>query len=384
LDIKPRLDRESSERPKMTHRVRVLCVAIPLSALIVLGATLLLPIAFDHDLFDASDSAPAIGMAYDPHLPIILANNIAFTGNNSTTGISWGSGTEEDPYVITGLEIDAGGYLSAIDIGNSNVYFKVTNCLLYNATDQDIMIRFASNGSLIDNYCNDSKVGIKVWQSDNQSISWNTCAGNSLQGVLVSWSENVTVFNNTCDSNDDSGIGIYYSKNNSVSENLCYNNTYGILFSNSRRNEVMYNNLSSNSDVGVSIDLNSRDNRLLNNTFYHNNGTGNSYNPSNSQAFDAGIHNLWNTSGLSNDSGNFWIDMTSPDLVEPFGVVDNPYNISGGKGVKDYFPLTTMPTPPMIPEPAIVTLAPIMATVFIVFRRISGKKGFRRERKETS
>jgi parallel beta-helix repeat protein len=356
------------------HRV------IPLSIILVLGATLMLPIAYDPDLFDASDQTPAIGLTYTSHAPINLATNGDFNLPNSTTGISWGNGTKDNPYVITGWEIDAAGTQSAISISFSNVYFQITNCLLYNATDQNILIRLASNGALINNSCSDciAGPGIKIAQSSKQNISGNNCTGNAMQGIYIANSGNISISDNICNSNNDSGIFLASSNDNLLSGNLCRGNPLGMLILGSKRNNFTNNNLSSNSGVGIWMGPTSRDNRIWNNTFYHNNGTGNSYNPSNSQAYDAGNHTLWNTSGLSYNYGNYWRDMTSPDNKSPYGIVDIPYRIAGLPHSNDSFPLTTVPAPPTIPEAPIAMLALIIVAVFSIARGVSKSTGSRK------
>ncbi len=53
--------------------------------------------------------------------------------NAKTAGICTGSGTYSDPYVIKDLVINAGGSGSGILIENSDVYFKIENCTVYNS-----------------------------------------------------------------------------------------------------------------------------------------------------------------------------------------------------------------------------------------------------------
>ena len=266
----------------------------------------------------------AIISIYTPHAPIDISSNGEFLGSNATTGISWGSGTASDPYIIRGWDIDAsGGYWAALYIGYSNVFFKVEDCYLHDASSYGICIR-SSNGFLVNNTCSHNIKGIM------------------LENVGTSPSNNILV-NNTCSYNDQDGICLYNGcVGNILLNNNCSNNQYnGISLQSSSYNTVSNNNCSNNRYYGVSIDnTNSRNNEMWNNTFYHNNGGGNSYNSSHIQAFDFSGHHLWNSlSGY----GNYWRDWTTPDSVAPFGIVDNPYNISGGAGAKDYYPLTASP-----------------------------------------
>jgi len=60
------------------------------------------------------DNAPMRISTYVPHDPISISGNAGFLDSNTSTGISNGSGTADDPYVIEGWEINASGALSAI------------------------------------------------------------------------------------------------------------------------------------------------------------------------------------------------------------------------------------------------------------------------------
>lgn len=53
-------------------------------------------------------------------------------------------------------------------------------------------------------------------------------------------------------------------------------------------------------------------------------------------ALDNGTNNQWD----DGFEGNFWSNWTSPDSNSD-GIVDNPFNVPGSAGSKDYFPLTT-------------------------------------------
>ena len=129
----------------------------------------------------------------------------------------------------------------------------------------------------------------------------------------------------------------------------------------SSNNSLSCNNLSSNAMFGMRIlEAGSKLNTIWNNTFYHNNGSGDSYDPLHLQAFDAGTNNRWNG---SDGYGNWWSDWTAPDAVSPWGIVDNPFNISGSAGARDFRPLTT-PGVIWIPEFSDMLL-PIIASMLI-------------------
>ncbi|HUW89437.1 MAG TPA: right-handed parallel beta-helix repeat-containing protein, partial [Candidatus Nanopelagicaceae bacterium] len=108
---------------------------------------------------------------------------------------SWctGSGTYDDPYTIEDIAIDAGTVGSPIFIESSSVYFVIRNCNLTNsqATGVDAGIKFEDvyNGKIVENNITDNYVGIKLIQSDNNSISSNYLYDNTGQGIVLSQSE---------------------------------------------------------------------------------------------------------------------------------------------------------------------------------------------------
>jgi parallel beta-helix repeat protein len=90
--------------------------------------------------------------------------------------------------------------------------------------------------------------------------------------------------------------------------------------------------------VGAAVVLESSQyNTIWNNTFYHNAGSGDTYDSAHIQASDNNVSNYWNSSA---GYGNYWSDWQSPDDVLPYGIVDIPYNITGGGVAKDYYPLS--------------------------------------------
>ncbi|ADD08459.1 Fibronectin type III domain protein [Aciduliprofundum boonei T469] len=157
---------------------------------------------------------------YTPHAPIRINSNADFTSANGVIG---GSGTKDDPYIISGWDIDAHGAGAAIYIGNTTVYFVVKNCYLHNASyhsdlyfeGDGITLYNVTNGNLENNNCsNNGWDGIGIWYSSNNTISSNICSNNRQQVGINMWSSsNNVISNNTC-SNNWVGIGIGSSSNN--------------------------------------------------------------------------------------------------------------------------------------------------------------------------
>jgi parallel beta-helix repeat protein len=338
-----------------------------------------------------------VAPVYTPHGPIVIYGNSGFTSEN---GVVDGSGTASDPYVIRGWEIDGTGYENAIYILYSNVYFEIMDCHLHNADVNGINLYAVTNGLLFNNSCTDNLLGILIQDSGTNTVSNNSISNNANAGIYLVSSTGMILRNNTFvnngiymsngglethdidTSNTVNGKPVYYykyqiggtvpagagqvlltgcqnmvvenqlidgassgimladSSNNLIRNNTCSGNSqHGIGLQYSNSNILFNNSLSSNGGVGIYV-YSSSSNTVWNNTFYHNNGAGDAYDPSHVQAFDIYGGNSWNS---PEGYGNWWSDWTTPDVVPPFGIVDVPYDIAGGAGAKDYYPLVVVP-----------------------------------------
>jgi parallel beta-helix repeat protein len=289
--------------------------------------------------------------SYTSHLPITIG------GNNDFIAQGWpGSGTISDPYILQGLEIDATGNANGICINNTNVFFKIMGCRVYNANSNGILLATVTNGCIADSSCYGNHDGIGISYGDNNSIINNVCTNNTRAGIYVYESLDNLISKNNCSNNLQYGICIDHSDMNSVSSNEFSGNTYGFCLKYSDSNSITLNRMSENSNWGALInDPHSSNNMIWKNAFYHNNGAGDTYDPGHMQAFDSKPCNSWNTSGTPNGFGNYWSDWNSPDMVAPFGIVDLPYKGPGMGGVKDFYPLTTMPIVDLIPPSITIT-----------------------------
>jgi len=141
-----------------------------------------------------------------------------------------GQGTYSDPYVIKDLIIDGGGSGSCILIENSNVYFKVKNCTVFNAgsssIDGGIRLNYVENGILIGNNCTEIFVyDIYLTMCNNNTISNNTVDNN----LYLYNCNNTKILNNTVGTNFPSSSyipnGIILGENNNItlSGNIMFN-----------------------------------------------------------------------------------------------------------------------------------------------------------------
>jgi parallel beta-helix repeat protein len=183
-------------------------------------------------------------------------------------GICTGEGTYSEPYIIEDLVIDGAGSGSCILIENSDIYFKIENCTLYNSGSgwdyAGIRFQYVSNSQLINNNCSSNFIGIKLcnstinvisgniandnsngiclWDSDNNTVSGNIANDNS-DGIFLLESNNNIISGNTANKNKNygSGIELFVSDYNTVSGNTANNNYYGIFLDRSNYNTISGN-----------------------------------------------------------------------------------------------------------------------------------------------
>ncbi|TFF85374.1 MAG: hypothetical protein EU551_04170 [Promethearchaeota archaeon] len=158
----------------------------------------------------------------------------AFTESN----YDWcsGAGTQMDPYIIENVTIDGKGSDTCIEIKNSNAYFQIRNCNLYNGFG----LFFNSIGG-----------GIKLDHVTNGMLVDNNFSLNILYGIYLFYSEEITISKNNI-SNNYNGIYVSWSTNNHISDNILQNNTqYGIFLDNSDLNTLSGNNMT---NCGIGID----------------------------------------------------------------------------------------------------------------------------------
>ena len=246
-----------------------------------------------------------------------------------------GSGTLEDPYMITNVVIDGTGSGFCMMIRDSDVHFKVMNCIFKNAKSGLILFNL-SNGLIFKNKFLDNRVelpepggfGILLAKSDNNEIKKNTARGNQKSGIHLANSDNNLIVDNNCEENmrgimlADAGTG--GSDENTIIRNNCKGNYQGIMvWMNSNNNLITKNDCTENVG-GIEIHLsygnilsgNTIENNVwgvgtgvgsYSNIIYHNNFINNSQ-----QAWDAQLgDNNWYHPDLL--EGNYWSDYSGVD-----------------------------------------------------------------------
>jgi parallel beta-helix repeat protein len=168
---------------------------------------------------------------------ILIDGNANFTGAN---GITYGNGTESDPYIIENYNISA-SINNSIEIRNTDAHFIIRNMSLH-------------SGKLVTNY------GIFLYNVTNALID-NVTSYNNYYGIMISYSTKVTVTSSRFLSNRD---GIYLSNSPYVNITNCdtfSNGNNGLIISSSDNSNIIENEIMYNQNYGIYID--SSDNNLI-------------------------------------------------------------------------------------------------------------------------
>jgi len=219
-------------------------------------------------------------------------------------GICTGNGTYSEPYVIEDLVIDGEGSGNCILIGNSDAYFEIENCTVYNSGAgyyeffAGIKLYNCTNGLLINNNCSSNEIGLWI-SGDNNTISGNMANNNDRFGIWIASANNTIsgnmannnyyhgisvtgtynkVLGNTASYNSDSGIwlsGKYGGTSGYciVSENIINHNKDGVRLFRFTRNNISRNIASDNRENGIHL-YSSRNNNISKNYVDHNWGNG--------------------------------------------------------------------------------------------------------------
>jgi parallel beta-helix repeat protein len=167
------------------------------------------------------------------HFPIYINGNNNFTSENGVTG---GSGTEEDPYIIENWIIAGNGSVrDGIFINNTDVYFVIRNCTVFGFNHPDeyydgIELQFVENGRIENTRVNESHTSIYLRYSNNITISNSTfCDYHKLYGYGIStyYSKYITIKSCEC-YNLDVGIDLTKSSDIVVDSTNCFDNNKGL------------------------------------------------------------------------------------------------------------------------------------------------------------
>ncbi|MFO7991403.1 MAG: NosD domain-containing protein [Thermoplasmata archaeon] len=223
-------------------------------------------------------SMPGPMPRYTPHAPIRI------DGNGDFSAVATGSGTQGDPWLIEGYEIDGNGNGYCIYIGNTTDYFIVKDCYVHDASGKGGDLYFRDTGIYLNNVANGSfdnntatsndRYGIYLDSSSNNSMNFNNASDNQY-GFFLRSSDDNTMKNNTASSNTQDGFYVRESNSNVIGNNtVSKNNQHGTWVYDSDNNLLENNHVFSNAGNGIVIDWYSISNTINNNNASSNDGTG--------------------------------------------------------------------------------------------------------------
>ncbi|TFG07613.1 hypothetical protein EU538_08540 [Candidatus Thorarchaeota archaeon] len=220
------------------------------------------------------DSLPA---SYVDHAPIVINDNQGFVDQG------WpGSGTEEDPYVISGLNITSNDI--CIFIHGTSVYFIIRDCVISSAGTSlgyGIHVVGAQHGSIQNCIVSHHAVGSSIMGCTDCALRNNTVS-QCERGVDLQGAEDCTVTGNTLTENDVLGVVIFESFDCTITNNTASESERGFHLTGSDRilltdNKAIHNNRNGFQITGIprhgSV-VTSDDCILSNNTAIANGDTG--------------------------------------------------------------------------------------------------------------
>jgi parallel beta-helix repeat protein len=218
---------------------------------------------------------PTNASAYNTHNPIYINGNENFTSANGVTG---GNGTESDPYMIEGWDINASS-ANGIEIRNTDAYFIIRNCYVHdgNYYDNDgIYFNNVQNGVVESTISMNNRIGVYLSSSNRNNLYGNNLSDNWDWGICLENSSNNDIYNNDAWNNQDNdlcyssaGIFLAYSSSNNIHNNIASTNDWGIVLGHSSSNNNIHHNIVSNNGRGISL-YSSSNNNIHNNTASNN------------------------------------------------------------------------------------------------------------------
>ena len=126
-----------------------------------------------------------------------------------------------------------------IRVYNSDVYFIIRNCTLYNG-DNGILLIYVTNAQIINNPIENNKIGIFLNFSNYNTIKSNNIYNNSNDGINLCDSISNYIYNNSIYENFINGIHMVSGLVNYFVINNITENKRGIYFVNSFNNTIVH------------------------------------------------------------------------------------------------------------------------------------------------
>lgn len=159
-----------------------------------------------------------------------------------------GSGTQNIPFIIENIFIDAGNIGNCITIQNSNKHFILRNSTFVNSGwegkppyNAGIILNTVINGKLINNTCSSNMYGISIYKTDGIIIQNNIIKNNDYGLAIVEGNFN-EFMNNSLTLIVVGDIYTFQADNNIIKENTFKNGRMGIFFDGDSSNNIIKSN----------------------------------------------------------------------------------------------------------------------------------------------
>ncbi|MEW6069364.1 MAG: right-handed parallel beta-helix repeat-containing protein, partial [Candidatus Thermoplasmatota archaeon] len=194
--------------------------------------------------------AETVGKELVAHAPIFVEGNQNFTYEN---GVTSGSGTATDPYIIENWKINA-TTANGIEIRNTNAFFVIRNCEIYGKPYFSIYLCNVTHGN-IENITSYGHVrGVELFCSSEIAIANSTLYDNYYYGIICSYSYNITISNLVTRNNSYWGIYLHTCSNINLENSTAQGNSYGIIMKLCANIKIANCKVNSNTQQGVCIE----------------------------------------------------------------------------------------------------------------------------------
>ena len=230
------------------------------------------------------------------HAPIVIRSDADFTAEN---GVVSGSGTVDDPYIISGWKIDDVGASFGILVQDVTASFVIEDVEICGAKTAGIKLVKVKGGTIKDSLVEGSSVGIEIFLSQAVRI----------EGVSVRQCEDA--------------VHAYFSSGLILSGLKVSESVVGVWLTGTQ-GSLLTRSWIEDCDLGTKLELGSTGNKIYGNAFLS------CRIPATSEG-----GNQWD----DGQAGNYWEGFSAPD-ENGDGILDEPYSIGTDK---DRFPLASLP-----------------------------------------
>lgn len=215
------------------------------------------------------DSKASVSIDITPNA-IVIWENAGWI--NAAANFDWcsGSGTSNDPYIISNVITDTSGSdAPCIKVHDTDVHFIIQNCEFTNTESATIHLEWVKNGKLINNSCNSGQLDIH--ETENLLISSNNLK-------CKTYFDNCT--NNEVSENtiNSPSIGIHLdnlSEENIILKNTIRDSGMGISLTNASIKNIIKDNVIENgAQAGISLAYQCNSNEITGNTIQRKTGSG--------------------------------------------------------------------------------------------------------------